>query len=53
MAQSEIFTHFLDNARYENKDKKKGRRTRMKESEEDSILMRQAQSKASIMRSSS
>ncbi len=47
MAQSEIFTHFLDSARYGNKDstKKKGGRTRMKESEEDSILMQQAQSK--------
>ncbi len=47
MAQSEIFTHFLDSARYGQKDRKKGGRTRMKESEEDSILMRQAQSKAS------
>ncbi len=51
MAQSEIFTHFLDSARYGNKDnsKKKGGRTRMEESEEDSILMQQAQSKVGII----
>lgn len=50
MAQSEVFTHFLESTTLNKNNKKLKSRTRMEEVEEDSILMKQAQSKARVTR---
>jgi SWI/SNF-related matrix-associated actin-dependent regulator of chromatin subfamily A member 5 len=52
MAQSEVFTHFLESTNFGKPAGKKGKggRTRMQESEEDSIMMKQAQTKARVTR---
>lgn len=51
MQQSEIFTHFLESTNFGKPSKKgKGDRTRMKETEEDTIMMKQAQTKARVTR---